>query len=254
MASLLTDNLTRWRGDARRVASVSVCTCVGALLLWAGSGWNDGRVERSPAGANTRLSEARVSGDVTFRLGNAARPFGWSTVIGDFNTDGRPDIAVVDHVGRLASQYAYRIDFALSGQTAEDLTFQSTHDAVTITAADIDRDQDLDVIVTLPISGETVGIWLNDGHGHFNGAHGRQFPAASQAQHTIRNAGPPNQLASVDSPRRRWHDGVPGAIHRLAVTPCSLATFSREHSDRSSSALAQIAPRGPPNPPGEFSS
>ena len=83
------------------------------------------------------LAEPLASDAATFRLGNAARPFGWSTVIGDFNTDGKPDVAVADHVAHRASGYQYRIDFSVSGEALDGLTFESEHDALTITAADI---------------------------------------------------------------------------------------------------------------------
>ncbi|PYR88202.1 MAG: hypothetical protein DMF84_28815 [Acidobacteria bacterium] len=62
------------------------------------------------------LTEPPASGTPTFRLGNAGRPFGSSTVIGDFDTDGNPDVAVADHLGQLPSGYEYRIDFSVSGQ------------------------------------------------------------------------------------------------------------------------------------------
>src|SRR5262245_59597163 len=52
----------------------------------------------------SRASSSEAAGQLTehplFLLGDAAAPFGWSTIIGDFNTDGRPDVAVADHAGR----------------------------------------------------------------------------------------------------------------------------------------------------------
>src|SRR4051794_12684976 len=52
-----------------------------------------------------------VAPSSVFTLGNAARPFGWSTAVGDFDGDGTPDVAVADHVGRRpgAGGYTYRI-------------------------------------------------------------------------------------------------------------------------------------------------
>ena len=39
----------------------------------------------------------------------AARPFGWATAIADFNTDGKPDMAVADRLARTGGGYSYRI-------------------------------------------------------------------------------------------------------------------------------------------------
>jgi hypothetical protein len=112
-----------------------------------------------------------------FRLGDAAAPFGWSTIIGDFDTDGRPDVAVADHAGRSTGRYEYRLEFRVSGQRWRHVTFVSVHDAVTIRAADVDRDDDLDVIIGVPLTGETIAVWINDGHGNFSAGTTHQVPA-----------------------------------------------------------------------------
>src|SRR5437762_10158900 len=67
--------------------------------------------QRSVSAFRSDASIARAQSDATsiplqapppsiFRLGDGGKPFGWSTVVGDFNTDGKPDIAVADHIPR----------------------------------------------------------------------------------------------------------------------------------------------------------
>jgi FG-GAP-like repeat len=206
-------------------------------------------IDRSPASsaqAAVRIEPA-ASGGVPFRLGNAARPFGWSTAIGDFDTDGKPDVAVADHIGRRAGIYAYRIELAMSGQAADGVTFETAHDAITISVSDVDRDRDLDIVVRHPFSGETIAIWLNDGHGHFTSADVLKFPAALQAQQTVDTADGIIDLTPFESSRRRTDDGLPAAF---GVTP-SLSRlgsfFSRTHSVHSSLASLRTTPRAPPN-------
>jgi hypothetical protein len=111
----------------------------------------------------------------TFRLGSGAQPFGWATAVGDFNTDGTPDLVIADHTSRHAGVYGYQIQFAVSGLDARDFAFESAQDGVTVRISDVDHDNDLDVVVNSAASREVVGIWLNDGHGRFSSADVRPF-------------------------------------------------------------------------------
>lgn len=152
----------RLHPDPRRTRRREVVWLAAAVLLLATSA--------------PRLFAAPVPDAPRFRLGDAARPFGWSTVVGDFNRDGRPDVAVADHVTRRPGGYTYRLEFSISGLPPQDATFESSHDAVAISVADVDGDDDFDIIVTAPLSGETLAVWLNDGHGRFSSAGAQRVP------------------------------------------------------------------------------
>jgi len=195
------------------------------------------------------LIEAPASDAAVFRLGNAAKPFGWSTVIGDFDTDGKPDVAIADHIGRDANGYAYRIEFSMSGQVPGGVTFQSTQNAVTIRAADVDSDRDLDIVVGLPISGRTVGVWLNDGHGHFTSADVAQFPATLEAEQSAAIGHSLARPAPFEPSPRRAVDGLPRIFQAAAPPNASRGTSLSRIQDRPSApASLRIAPRAPPIP------
>lgn len=102
-----------------------------------------------------------------FRLGTAARPFAWSTAVGDLNADGRPDVAVADRVGRGGSGFAYNVQLSISGGPSQSVDFDSDQDALSVALRDVDHDRDLDVVVTGTVSRSVVAIWLNDGTGRF---------------------------------------------------------------------------------------
>src|SRR4051812_2268869 len=74
-------------------------------------------------------SAAVPPGRSIYTLGDAARPFAWSTVIADFNTDGRADVAVANHIASSSGVYAYRIDFSIAGEEPNGVTFESTREA-----------------------------------------------------------------------------------------------------------------------------
>jgi len=181
-----------------------------------------------------------------FRLGTAAKPFGWSTVIGDFNSDGTPDLVVADHVGRSAGRYAYRLEFSLSGTAPAAVFFESTSESLTITTVDVDHDNDLDIVVGRPLNGGAVGVWLNDGHGHFRSASVRQLPSAIGARQTLDAADRELDAAAIVAPARPHHgdlasSGAPPAdsLHH-AVAPRSARGWSSSSAHRSN-------PRGPPS-------
>jgi FG-GAP-like repeat len=184
-----------------------------------------------------------------FRLGDAARPFGGSTAIGDFNTDGTPDVAVANHVARRTTSYAYRLELSISGQPRQDVTFDSDRDAITIHVADVDRDNDLDIIVGTPLSGETVGIWLNDGQGHFTAGDVRQLPSTIQPLQSLDTTDPSVQAAAIEPSPRRGDDV---SLVRFG-TAFAGSTFQPvlPHTPHAASASASThtSPRAPPSAP-----
>jgi FG-GAP-like repeat len=76
---------------------------------------------------------------------------------GDFDGDGRQDLAVIQD-GAGGSHISVR----LSGSSS---TVSLESSAVTIVVTDIDRDGDLDLVAVGP-SGQVIA-WLNDGRGRF---------------------------------------------------------------------------------------
>jgi hypothetical protein len=74
---------------------------------------------------------------------------------GDFDADGRPDVAVIQDGGS-------RVRITLSG-SADAATFEVN--ATSIVASDIDHDGDPDL--TVATATNEIVIWVNDGRGHF---------------------------------------------------------------------------------------
>jgi FG-GAP-like repeat len=240
----------------RRRASfaLSVSLCLALAVLGAGSA--DAASSSSPTtkaapGDQRASSETRTSSDAAaapaFRLGTAARPFGWSTAIGDFNSDGMPDLVVADHVGRRAGGYAYRIEFSMSGTAPTDVFFESTFESLTITTLDIDHDNDLDIVVGRPLNGGAVGVWLNDGHGHFIPASVGLFPSAINARQTLAAADQQIDAAAIEVSPRPHHGDI--AALGAAISDAGDRTIAPRAASRPSSFLARrSSPRGPPHP------
>jgi FG-GAP repeat len=103
--------------------------------------------------ATTPATSGEQEAAPVFRLGTAARPFGWSTAIADVNRDGRPDVVVADCS---ATRGRFLLDFSISGEPRSVETVQTAEDSLDIQVADVDRDSDLDVVLTAAISGHAI--------------------------------------------------------------------------------------------------
>jgi FG-GAP repeat len=184
-----------------------------------------------------------------FRLGTAAKPFGWSTAIADFDRDGRPDVAVADHLGRHDGAYAYRIEFLLAGRPSAAVVFESTADAVTIQTVDVDHDDDLDIVVGRALGGDAVGVWLNDGRGHFTAADSNALPSVLHAADTLTSSDPSLDPVTLGSLSRRGHDAA-AAAHWRAPSDARSGPVARSRGSRySQPSHLLLRPRGPPPVP-----
>jgi hypothetical protein len=148
-----------WHHAAMMRARIVVPLVIGVVLSCSGT-----------AHAQPPSTDATITPPQAFRLGTAARPFGWSTAIGDLNADGRPDAAITDRVGRVGSGFAYSLELKLAGVGSRSLTFDAPDDVLAVALLDIDHDHDLDVVVSTPLSRAVVRVWLNDGQGGFHEA------------------------------------------------------------------------------------
>jgi len=190
-----------------------------------------------------------LSTNPSFRLGNAARPLGWSTAIADFNVDGAPDIAVADRIARGAAGYSYRIQLSISGEQTDAVTFESATDAIQLRVSDVDADNDLDLVASAVLSKDIVGVWLNDGHGRFTSSDVRQLPAAIGARQALDLSVPSSDPASFDdSPRHS--DGAAAMLLRGPPPRVPRGRFATIDTSRgfSVSRVSAAAPRAPPTP------
>jgi hypothetical protein len=207
----------------------------------------------NPAGGTSPAATAVgcESGDSrslpAFRLGTAARPFGWSTAVGDFNTDGTPDLAIADRVSQPAGGHAYQIQFAVSGLAPKSVAFESEQDALSVRVSDVDHDNDLDVVVSSTLSHEIVGIWLNNGRGEFQATDARQFAPDIQVLQSVDTTDPSADLTSSGLLPRRAADGLPILVR--APFTFSPYTLCAVQLNRLQPALlsAGIPSRAPPS-------
>jgi hypothetical protein len=197
------------------------------------------RSDSSPAIADTHAVNASE-----FRLGDAARPFAWSTIVSDFNHDGIPDLAIADRAPRSHSEFRYEIEFAVAGRKPFDVTFTSALQAVTLQPDDVDGDRDIDIVVVDPISDDVVGVWLNDGDGPF-------APAAPRglSRHPLRCLLESWQSSTEGIPAslsRGHQDSLSGRFAARAPLPVRERLLQLSQSSPSIDHASSVHPRAPP--------
>jgi len=138
--------------------------------------------------ASPHTTYARASGSHSgFRLGTAAGAFGPSAAIADFDSDAKPDFAIADRISSGSQGYTYTLEVGLSFEKSQVFHFRSPHSALTVSVLDLDNDKDLDVVLTHALTGDVVGVWINNGRGQFHQGNADDFPHAvpSNGQHRV---------------------------------------------------------------------
>jgi hypothetical protein len=196
-------------------------------------------------------SHQTASGDralvQALRLGAVLGTSGWSAATRDLNVDGTPDVVTTEHAVRRAGGYPYRIQFSVSGLAPAAFAFESADAAINIRIADVDRDNDLDVVVNSVLSREVVGVWLNDGAGGFQAVDASGFASEVTPRHSVQALGPSASPRTAGLPAPRSADGLPARVyaghnpsHRSAIA----VQTGRLCSDH---RFAAATPRGPPS-------
>ncbi len=203
--------------------------------------------QSASASSPSSQTESAVEQPV-FRLGDAAKPFAWSTVVGDFNRDGRADVAVADRTRGRAGRYAYHLEFAIAGRAAQRVTFESSQSALTIRLADVDRDHDDDIVVMAPLSGETVSVWLNDGEGRFSAASAPLSLPMVSGTASLAAANETGSAVAIVPSSRRLHEALrPGAVAIAATYDLYGVTAPTDFVFRAHPSLTRLRPRAPPS-------
>ncbi len=113
-------------------------------------------------------------------------PFGQNLIAADFDSDLKPDGAVLLEGGQLDGERAFRIELHVTSGIDHQLTFASAETALSISAGDVNQDGTPDLVVEQAFTRQRLHVWLNDGHGLFreigNGEYPFQLPASTHCQ------------------------------------------------------------------------
>ncbi|HVV48016.1 MAG TPA: hypothetical protein VHC72_22550 [Bryobacteraceae bacterium] len=121
-----------------------------------------------------------AAGAKTFQLpSHNTRIRSWAVT--DMNGDKVADLASAGPGRREGGEYTREISVNLAGAEKAQFTVHSPGAAIQLSLRDIDGDHDRDLIVVEPWSRQAIGVWLNDGQGHFaEGNLAKYSPALGQ--------------------------------------------------------------------------
>lgn len=216
----------------RRLATLVAFLLSAALIVSAASA--------EPA----TISVVRPLWAAGYRAGSAGSVFGPATAIGDFDADGHPDFAIADRMAN-SGGVDYRVEVRLSTGASQIIRFASSQRTLAVTAVDIDHDNDLDLVFTPVVGRRVVGVWLNDGTGHF----ARDTAASPRELDPLAVLLVPRFLGA-DLPATVSHRRAPVLGSPLAPSMAVvLAIFGRPRRRGGSPSFTPSrpdAPRGPP--------
>jgi hypothetical protein len=250
------------RGDAKSAAVAGgwIASLVPLIL----AAWAAGVLSGAPSGDDLPLhladahpssllgpvgNQTLAEAEAQFRLGDAAGSLGLSTAVADFNEDGRPDLAVADYVTAEPAGHEYRIEFDISGERSYAITFESPYRHVAIAVADVDHDDDLDLVADLPLSGAPLHVWLNDGKGHFISSNVQPGHSVARPHQALQPVGPiAHNLVAIRAPG----DPQTAVQARAGAVVRIFTSAAPPIHGRSSCAATSLAPAGPRAPPDSF--
>ena len=123
--------------------------------------------------------QGALSGDglaQTFRSSYASL-FERRLVTTDFDGDQKLDGAVLLHFDSFQSRNSFRVEVHLSARNNTELTFESTEDALSIAALDVNHDGTTDLVVEQAFTHRRLYVWLGDGRGSFRQGRVEDFPS-----------------------------------------------------------------------------
>jgi hypothetical protein len=187
-----------------------------------------------------------AAGAKTFQLpSHTNRNRSWA--VSDMNGDKVADLASAGPGRREGAEYAREINVNLAGAESAQFTVRSPGAAIQLSLRDIDGDHDRDLVIVEPWSRRAIGVWLNDGLGHFEeGNLAKYAPALGQ---------PPPQSAGLSIRTRvrlfaRHEERPPHTAPVLtSLDPrqyCE-ASFSIDVANAVSASQTASSPRAPPS-------
>jgi hypothetical protein len=187
-----------------------------------------------------------AAGAKTFQLpSHNARTRSW--VVSDMNGDRIADLASAGPWRRAGTEYAREISVNLAGAKKDQFTVRSPGTSIQLSLRDIDGDHDRDLIVVEPWSRQAIGVWLNDGRGHFEeGNLAKYSPALGQP--------PPHSLGTSFRVHVRLfalhEERTPQAapvVSSLERRQFSAAIVCADAAPAVSTSRAASSPRAPPS-------
>jgi hypothetical protein len=180
--------------------------------------------------------------------GGVRSPFDWKLAAADFDSDQKPDGALLKDAGVIDGQRVYRIELHLSAGENQNLIFASSDSALAISALDVNRDGMPDLIVEQAFTHKRLQVWLNDGHGNFRQVRVEDFPPVTDTPAKWKRPVPQDFSVALGLPSRTESDQALLLLQVLRFDSSSSHWKSRpEALSHYGFITASHSPRAPPS-------
>jgi hypothetical protein len=196
------------------------------------------------AGAALQLTAAGLGADDLPILPNAPSQSGW--VLADLDGDQKADLATARSGRHDANGYAQEVRITLGAFQQTSFRFLSPGATVELSSRDVDGDQDRDLVILEPVSGEPIGVWINNGAGLFHEGNLADFEALlghGRSSHSL--LAPYPRLALLAISEERVQLAVPSISIRAADRLLELLVL-RVELPRQELLQSDFRPRAPP--------
>lgn len=169
---------------------------------------------------------------------------GW--VLADLNGDQNVDLATARSGRHDANGYAQEVRITLGAFQQTSFRFLSPGATVELSSRDVDGDQDRDLVILEPVSGEPIGVWINNGAGLFHEGNLADFEALlghGRSSHSL--LAPHPRLALMAISEERVQLAVPSISIRAADRLLELLVL-RIELPRQELLQSDFRPRAPP--------
>ncbi|MCU1334769.1 MAG: hypothetical protein JWO19_350 [Bryobacterales bacterium] len=174
---------------------------------------------------------------------DSPRVSGW--VLADLDGDQNVDLATASSGRHDDSGYAQEVRITLGAFQSTSFHFRSRGATVELSSRDVDGDRDGDLIVFEPLSGQPIGVWINDGAGSFHEGRLADFQKLWSAQ--------PGSAWRVRFPRLAWfaisEDRTQSLTPAVAIAPPERTVTDRtwqNEAARRDARRSDFRPRAPP--------
>ena len=167
-------------------------------------------------------------------------------VAADFDSDQRPDGAVLLEVGNLNGEKAYRIELHLSAGQNSAIVFASTESQLSLATLDVNRDGIPDIVIEKALTHKRLQVYLNDGHGGFRKA-SDVYPAPDDSVPQSRSGVNPSYPSNALLARARGLDMASKSARSRPKDHLKKLNYWSEAMLNRCAARAPTKPRAPPS-------
>lgn len=174
--------------------------------------------------------------------------FGQRLIVADFDSDQKPDGAVLLQTGRTDGYSSFRIDVHVTAGKNNALTFSSTDTELSVSVQDVNQDGVPDIVVEKTFTHQRLQVWINDGNGSFRKVRNEDYPANDQQSTGWRRRSLAQNPFALFFPARLGFDVASQQSTRLTDTDDSTGRNSRPRAAQPQAGLrAASASRAPPS-------